>query len=130
MSPPAISAHIFGTTEATGETKDCPCNLEGYIIDVAKKHSDYSNKDLPVSVDAHWSCSFIPTAMLWCSVQCDIWSIAKDELAAALQVIFNMVYPGVKYRVMTASSVFTVVCTHHIITKIEGKADGYRRCNN
>ncbi|KAG6370777.1 hypothetical protein JVT61DRAFT_10979 [Boletus reticuloceps] len=111
MPPPVASSHSSGTTEATGDNKECTCDSEGFIIDVIKKPDNYSNKDLPVTADSCWSCSFIPVAMLWCSMQHDVWSIAEDELAVALQVIFNTVYLTVKYHVTTVGSIFAVVHT-------------------
>ncbi|KAF9222236.1 hypothetical protein BS17DRAFT_839272 [Gyrodon lividus] len=83
-------------------------NTETYIIDVFKKRADYSNKDLPVPSDQRWSRSFISTATLWCSVQPNMWSVPEDKLASALDAIFKVVYPGIKYKVTTSGSIFSV----------------------
>ena len=91
------------------------CDKDGYVIDVVKKQADYVNGDLPMQVDSHWSRSFIPTATLWCSIQTNIWNIPDNELAAALQKIFNVIYPDVKYRITTTSSVFSVVSVDPIL---------------
>jgi len=82
---------------------------DGYIIDAIKKCHEYTNKDLPVHTDSHWSRTFISTITLWCSTQSNMWNIPNEELAAALQVIFDTVYPNIKYRVTTTGSVFSVV---------------------
>lgn len=82
---------------------------DGYIIDAVKKRHEYNNKDLPVPVDFRWSRSFISTVTLWCSTQSNIWNIPDEELAVALQLVFNTIYPDIKYRVTTTGSVFSVV---------------------
>ncbi|KAF8133248.1 hypothetical protein EV363DRAFT_1162608 [Boletus edulis] len=55
-----------------------------------------------------WSRSFIPTTTLWCSIQNNIWNVPDDEFAVALQAIFCVVYPDVKYCVNTSGSVFSL----------------------
>ncbi|KAG6379043.1 hypothetical protein JVT61DRAFT_11476 [Boletus reticuloceps] len=96
---------ISGSQERT-------CDKNGYVINVVKKRSEYSMKDLPMNPDNHWSRSFIPTATLWCSIQNNIWNILDDEFAIALQAIFCVVYPDVKYHVNTSSSVFSLASQH------------------
>lgn len=83
---------------------------EGYIIEVIKKPSEYTNRDLPVPCDQRWSHSFMSTAILWYSVQKNIWNIPKEDFASALQRIFNVVYPDINYRVTPAGAVFALVC--------------------
>ncbi|KIK80210.1 hypothetical protein PAXRUDRAFT_159252, partial [Paxillus rubicundulus Ve08.2h10] len=85
-------------------------DMDGYIIEAIKKCSLYSTKDLPVPSDHRWSRGVIATLTLWCGVQPNIWSIPEEDFAAALQTIFNVVYPTVKYRVTTVGSVH-VVCS-------------------
>ncbi|KIK80414.1 hypothetical protein PAXRUDRAFT_158774 [Paxillus rubicundulus Ve08.2h10] len=82
--------------------------MDGYIIKAIKKCSLYSTKDLPVPSDHRWSHGIIATLTLWCGVQPNIWSIPEEDFAAALQTIFNVVYPSVKYRVTTVRSVHVV----------------------
>lgn len=84
-------------------------NNEGYTTEVFKKHFEYTNMDLPVPCDHRWSHSFVSTAMLWYSVQKSIWNVPEEELTSALQRIFNVVYPGVKYRVTPEGPVFVLV---------------------
>ncbi|KAF8419963.1 hypothetical protein L210DRAFT_860844 [Boletus edulis BED1] len=100
--PDSVSTgSISGSQERT-------CDKDGYVIDVVKKRSEYIMKDLPMNPDNRWSRSFIPTTTLWCSIQNNIWNIPDDEFAVALQAIFRVVYPDVKYRVNTSSSVFSL----------------------
>ncbi|KIM49988.1 hypothetical protein SCLCIDRAFT_34818 [Scleroderma citrinum Foug A] len=96
------------TSPPSGNLPEQACNADGYIINAVKKHSEYNNKDLPVPSDHHWSQLFIPMATLWCSVQKNVWSVPDEELASALQLIFNIVYPDIKHWVTTSGSVFSV----------------------
>ena len=82
---------------------------DGYIVDIVKKRHEYNNKDLPVPVDSHWSKSFISTVTLWCSTRPNVWNIPDEELTVALQLVFNAVYPDIKYHVTITGSVFSVV---------------------
>lgn len=94
------------------ERQDIRCRRvdnEGYIIEATKERSTYTKRDLPVPCDQRWSHSFISTAILWFSVQNNIWNVTEEEFASALQTIFNVVYPGIKYRVAPTGSVFAVV---------------------
>ncbi|KIK80144.1 hypothetical protein PAXRUDRAFT_36279 [Paxillus rubicundulus Ve08.2h10] len=83
-------------------------DVDGYIFEAIKKCSNYSNKDLPMPSDQRWSQGVITTVMLWCGAQPKVWSIPEDELVAALQFIVDVVYPGLKYQVTPAGSVFGV----------------------
>ncbi|KAG8218121.1 hypothetical protein J3R82DRAFT_3651 [Butyriboletus roseoflavus] len=56
----------------------------------------------------------MPTTTLWCSIQANMWSIPDDELAIALQTIFQVVYPDIKYHVVTNGSMFSVTIGYHI----------------
>ena len=82
---------------------------DGYIVDIVKKRHEYNNKDLPVPVDSRWSKSFISTVTLWCSTRPNVWNIPDEELTVALQLVFNAVYPDIKYCVTITGSVFSVV---------------------
>ena len=115
-SPDTSSIHPgLVLANSTKGSQEHICDKDGYVIDVVKKWADYVNGDLPMQVDTHWSWSFIPTAMLWFSIQTNIWNIPDDELAAALQKIFNMIYPDVKYHITTTGSVFSVVSVDPIL---------------
>ncbi|KIK90466.1 hypothetical protein PAXRUDRAFT_69032, partial [Paxillus rubicundulus Ve08.2h10] len=59
-------------------------------------HNKDSSKDLPVHSDSRWSHGVIAMIMLWYSIQPSIWSITEEDMATALQVIFDTVYPGIK----------------------------------
>lgn len=84
-------------------------DAEGYMLYIMKKHTDFTKADLPISSDYRWSCTFIPTVILWCSSQCNVWMIPDDEFTAVLQVILDVVYPDFKYRVIPSGSVFAIV---------------------
>ena len=107
------------TSPPSGNLPEQACDADGYIINTVKKHSEYNNKDLPMPSDHCWSQSFIPMATLWCSVQKNIWSVPNEELASALQLIFNVMYPDIKHQVTTSGSVFLVVGTNSIIVDHE-----------
>ncbi|KIK75807.1 hypothetical protein PAXRUDRAFT_29040 [Paxillus rubicundulus Ve08.2h10] len=107
MRTPSVSCNPPANTSIPAEDQPLH-NTESYVIDVVKKHADY-NKDLLVPSDQRWSHSFISTATLWCSIQPNMWSVPEEELTSALQAIFNIVYPGVKYQVTTSGSVFSVM---------------------
>ena len=114
LATPSVSS-ADSTSIPVGNLPEQACDADGYIIDVIKKRSEYSNKDLPMPSDHRWSQSFIPMATLWCNVQKNVWSVPDEELASALQLIFNIVYPDIKHRVTTSGSVFLVVSTNSII---------------
>ncbi|KAF9234885.1 hypothetical protein BU15DRAFT_65319 [Melanogaster broomeanus] len=114
---PTIAAHPPGSSvdDSASVSTSNPQALDnvrrgadGYIIETIKKRCDYSNKDLPVASDHRWSRGVIATVTLWCGIQDNVWSIPEDKLTAALQVIIDVVYPGLKYRVTPAGSVFGV----------------------
>jgi len=114
LATPSVSS-TDSTSLPAGNLPEWACDADGYIIDIIKKCSEYSNKDLPVPSDHHWSRSFIPMATLWCSIQKNVWSVPDEELASVLQLIFNIVYPDIKHRVTTSGSVFSVVGTNSIV---------------
>ncbi|KAG6371126.1 hypothetical protein JVT61DRAFT_9886 [Boletus reticuloceps] len=107
MSTPSTVPDSVSTGSISG-SQERMCNKDGYVIDVVKKRLEYIMKDLPMNPDNCWSRSFIPTTTLWCSIQNNIWNVPDDEFAVALQAIFHVVYPDVKYRVNTSSSVFSL----------------------
>ncbi|KIK81740.1 hypothetical protein PAXRUDRAFT_155330 [Paxillus rubicundulus Ve08.2h10] len=108
MCTPSVSSNPPANTSIPAEDQPLH-NTESHVIDVIKKHANYNNKDLPAPSDQRWSHSFISMETLWCSIQPNMWSIPEEELTLALQAIFNIVYPGVKYQVTTSSSVFSVM---------------------
>lgn len=103
----SVTSSLPDPTSRVGASQGHRCGPDGYLIDIVKKQ--YNNKDLPVPTDHRWSRTFISTATLWCSVQSNMWNVPDEQLASALQQIFEVVYPNVKYRVTPAGSVFSVV---------------------
>ncbi|KAF8837066.1 hypothetical protein BDN67DRAFT_1014158 [Paxillus ammoniavirescens] len=108
LTPHAPSNTSASTSDTSLLAGDHQFHTESYLIDVVKKRANYNNKDLPVPSDHRWSRSFISTATLWCSIQPNMWSVPEEQLVSALQAIFNVEYPGIKYQVTTSGSVFSV----------------------
>jgi hypothetical protein len=48
-------------------------------------------------------------ALLWAGSQANPWEISESLMADALQEIFDVVYPNVKYKVNPNGAVFAVV---------------------
>ncbi|KAF9218821.1 hypothetical protein BS17DRAFT_863839 [Gyrodon lividus] len=94
--PSNVPASTSNTSMPAGDR-----NTETYIIDVFKKRADYSNKDLPVPSDQS-------NPLVQRSTEPNMWSVPEDELTSALDAIFKVVYPGIKYKVTTSGSVFSV----------------------
>jgi len=83
----------------------------GYWIEKRyKSRSSYRNVDLPPQCqDQRWSKIFLPTVLLWAGSQSDVWQISDSALLSAMQDIFDVVYPDLKYTVTFQGSVFGVV---------------------
>lgn len=81
---------------------------DGYIVEITKKK--YTIKDLPVpSNDSRWSRGLVGTMTLWTTLQPNPWVIPEENLVAAIQVIWNIVFPEIKYRVSLDGSVMGIV---------------------
>ncbi|KAG1880081.1 hypothetical protein F4604DRAFT_1679198 [Suillus subluteus] len=76
--------------------------------EVVKPHGQYCNNDLPVPANSKWVKAFLSTALLWAGSQANPWEISKSLMADALQDIFDVVYPDVKYKVNSNGAVFAV----------------------
>ncbi|KAG1766908.1 hypothetical protein EV702DRAFT_980495 [Suillus placidus] len=76
--------------------------------EVIKPRGQYRNNDLPVPADSKWVKAFLSTALLWAGSQPNPWEMSESVMADALQEIFNVVYPGVKYKVNPNGAVFAV----------------------
>jgi len=90
----------------------------GYWVEaVSKTRSSYLNTDLPPEChdDGKWAREFLPTIFLWLGAQEELWTIADAKLLHACQEIFKVVYPHVRYRVVTSGSVFGVVSSTSLI---------------
>ncbi|KAG2757843.1 hypothetical protein P692DRAFT_20711257, partial [Suillus brevipes Sb2] len=73
-----------------------------------KPRGQYRNNDLPVPADSKWVKAFLSTALLWAGSQANPWEISESLMADALQEIFDVVYPDVKYKVNPNGAVFAV----------------------
>ncbi|KAG1748874.1 uncharacterized protein EDB91DRAFT_1079008 [Suillus paluster] len=82
-----------------------PASQKAAANEVVKPHSQCRNNDLPVPAD---SKAFLSMALLWAGSQANPWEISKSLMADALQEIFDVVYPDVKYKVNSNGTVFAV----------------------
>ncbi|KIK37994.1 hypothetical protein CY34DRAFT_46833, partial [Suillus luteus UH-Slu-Lm8-n1] len=73
-----------------------------------KPCSQYRNTDLPVPADSKWVKAFLSTAVLWAGSQPNPWEMSESVMADALQDIFDVLYPNVKYTVNQNGTVFAV----------------------
>ncbi|KIK49404.1 hypothetical protein CY34DRAFT_45482, partial [Suillus luteus UH-Slu-Lm8-n1] len=74
-----------------------------------KPRGQYHNTDLPIPADSKWVKAFLSTAVLWARSQPNPWEMSESVMADALQDIFDVLYPNVKYTVNPNSAVFTVM---------------------
>ncbi|KAG1876644.1 hypothetical protein DFJ58DRAFT_182878 [Suillus subalutaceus] len=82
-----------------------------WVEPVSKARSTYLNTDLPPGChkDGKWARKFLPTIFLWLGAQDELWTITDAKLLHACQEIFKVVYPNIRYKVVTSGSVFDVV---------------------
>lgn len=83
---------------------------------VSKARSTYLNTDLPPGCheDGKWARQFLPTVFLWLGAQDELWTITDAKLLHACQEIFKVVFPNIRYKVVTSGSVFGVVSSSSI----------------
>ena len=92
----------------THATAELQYDANGYIIETIKKK--YTIKDLPVpSNDSRWTRGLVGMITLWAGAQPNVWVIPEESLVAAVQVVWDIVFPHVKYRVTADSSVIGIV---------------------
>ena len=96
------STSVSRVTTAPVVASGTQYDQDGYIVEITKKK--YTIKDLPVpSNDSRWSCSLVSAS------QPNPWVIPEENLTAAIQVIWNIVFPEIKYRVSLDGSVMGIV---------------------
>ncbi|KIK80691.1 hypothetical protein PAXRUDRAFT_157995, partial [Paxillus rubicundulus Ve08.2h10] len=84
---------------------------------VFRSRSAYHHTDLPPPCQdqCHWRKILIPTVLLWCGSQTNIWKLTDAKiLLPALTEIFTTIYPNVKYKVSAQGSIYGVVVQHVI----------------
>ncbi|KAG1849620.1 hypothetical protein C8R48DRAFT_677043 [Suillus tomentosus] len=82
---------------------------DGPWVEMIKARSSYRNTDLPPACqDGRWPKVFLPTIYLWAGSQPNLWNISDDALLEAINHIFQVVYPEVKYAPSLQGSVFGV----------------------
>ncbi|KAF8127959.1 hypothetical protein EV363DRAFT_1093884, partial [Boletus edulis] len=97
------------TMRSVSNTTPQAFDKDGYFIEVIKKRDEYKIRDLLVPSDARWSRSFLGTIILWAGTQQNLWCIPEEELLPTLQLIWDLVYPNMKYRVIAQGSVMAIV---------------------
>ncbi|KAG1796938.1 uncharacterized protein HD556DRAFT_1441116 [Suillus plorans] len=82
---------------------------DGPWVEMIKARSAYRNTDLPPACqDGRWPKVFLLTIYLWAGSQPNLWNISDDALLEAINHIFQVVYPEVKYAPSLQGSVFGV----------------------
>ncbi|KAG1736227.1 hypothetical protein EDB19DRAFT_1830039 [Suillus lakei] len=61
-----------------------------------------------LNLPEQWPKHFLPTLYLWAGSQDDLWQFTDISLVEALQCIFDVMYPDLKYKVTAQRSVFGV----------------------
>ena len=103
---------LMTATYTTAELYDA----DGYIVETIKKK--YTIKDLPLPCnDSRWSHRLVGTITLWAGAQPNIWVIPEELLVAAVQVVWDVVFPHVKYRVTADSSVIAIVSSRFNVSR-------------
>ncbi|KAG1846523.1 hypothetical protein C8R48DRAFT_779522 [Suillus tomentosus] len=85
-----------------------PASQKATANEVVKLLGQYRNNDLLVPDDSKWVKAFLSMALLWAGRQANPWEISESLMADALQEIFDVVYPDVKYKVNSNGAVFAV----------------------
>lgn len=88
-----------------------------------------SNRDLPDGVHEkdRWHRHFIPTFLCWVGRQPDPWNLPDNQVVAALQQIWDVVYKKIPYTVEPKDAVVAVVCI--IFVTCHDTYKSYRPCN-
>ncbi|KAG2104268.1 hypothetical protein BD769DRAFT_1676255 [Suillus cothurnatus] len=111
-------------SEATSKTSITAAILtvpESMLADMAIKpaagNGQWQNTDLPpiLTENGLWHRQFIPTVLLWAGSQSSFWTIKAADLLCAVQAIFNMMYPKVKYNIQPRGPIMGMI-TQHLCT--------------
>jgi hypothetical protein len=94
--------------------------LADMVIKPAAGNGQWRNTDLPpiLTENGLWHRQFIPTVLLWAGSQSSFWTIKAADLLCAVQAIFNMMYPKVKYNIQPRGPIMgmvSVICIHTFI---------------
>lgn len=111
MPPPStqVPAGYYDDVVPPPSTQVPQASQKATAKEVVKPRGQYRNNDLPVPADSKWVKAFLSTALLWAGSQANPWEISESLMADALQEIFDVVYPDVKYKVNPNGAVFAVV---------------------
>ncbi|KAG1888165.1 hypothetical protein F4604DRAFT_1674570 [Suillus subluteus] len=110
MPPPStqVPAGYYDDTMPPPSTQVPPGHWTTAAQEVIKPHGQYHNTDLPVPANSKWVKAFLSTAVLWAGSQPNPWEMSESVMVDTLQDIFDVVYPGIKYKVNPNSAVFAV----------------------
>ncbi|KAG1750516.1 uncharacterized protein EDB91DRAFT_1078536 [Suillus paluster] len=110
VPPPStqVPAGYYDDTMPPPSTQVPPGHWTTAAQEVIKPHGQYCNTDLSVPANLKWVKAFLSTAVLWAGSQPNPWEMSESVMADALQDIFEVVYPGVKYKVNPNGAVFAV----------------------
>jgi hypothetical protein len=81
------------------------------------RQSKYTNGDLPGGAHDNndWRKRFITTYEKWLGMRAEPWIISERENVAALQAIWNVVYPHIDYVVDTECAVYHIVSIRFLL---------------
>ncbi|KAG1821797.1 uncharacterized protein BJ212DRAFT_1477637 [Suillus subaureus] len=111
MPPPStqVPAGYYDDTMPPPSTQVPPGHWTTAAQEMIKLRGQYCNTDLPIPANSKWVKAFLSTAVLWAGSQPNPWEMSESMMVDTLQDIFEVVYPGVKYKVNLNSTVFTVM---------------------
>ncbi|KAG1840508.1 hypothetical protein F4604DRAFT_1690744 [Suillus subluteus] len=111
VPPPStqVPAGYYDDTVPPPSTQVPPGHWTTAAQEVIKPRGQYRNTDLPVPANSKWVKAFLSTAVLWAGSQPNPWEMSESMMVDALQDIFDVVYPGIKYKVNLNGAVFAVM---------------------
>lgn len=59
--------------------------------------------------DSRWSRGLVGTITLWVASQPNPWVIRKEKLAAAIRIIWDIMFPEIRYSVTLDGSIMGIV---------------------
>ncbi|KAH7918449.1 hypothetical protein BV22DRAFT_1051726 [Leucogyrophana mollusca] len=109
--PPSkkVKMELLTITLPTPRVLSSTSNVHGPPIqEVIKNHEDYCNDNLPVPTNSKWLKDYLNTVILWAGSQRNIFEIPEESMASTCQIIFDIVFPIVNYKINTNGYVFAI----------------------
>lgn len=87
-------------------------------VKVVSRPKKLVNNDLPdgVELKAAWRRSFVSTYMQFVGSSANPWDIPPKLACEKMQLIWDAVFPDIKYDVTSTSTVYHIVSPSHIST--------------